>query len=76
MCRIGLKRFNVFPFVRTVDSGGANLPRQEEVFPDKMHFGRIFYNQATLSSEGIPQVKWLLSIHKGNKINYWFSVKK
>ena len=40
----------------SVDSGGANLPRQEDVFPDKMHFGRIFYNQATLSAEGIPQV--------------------
>ena len=39
-----------------VDSGGANLPRQAEVFPDKMHFGRIFYNQATMSSKGIAQV--------------------
>ena len=39
-----------------VDSGGANLPRQAEVFPDKLHFGRIFYNQATMSSKGITQV--------------------
>lgn len=39
-----------------VDSGGANLPRQAEVFPDRDHFGRIFYNQARLSSEGISQV--------------------
>jgi len=39
-----------------VDSGGANLPRQAEVFPDRDHFGRIFYNQANLSSQGIPQV--------------------
>jgi len=39
-----------------VDSGGANLPHQTEVFPDREHFGRIFYNQATLSSLGIPQI--------------------
>lgn len=39
-----------------VDSGGANLPRQADVFPDRDHFGRIFYNQATLSSEGVAQV--------------------
>lgn len=39
-----------------VDSGGANLPRQAEVFPDRDHFGRIFYNQAIMSSQGIPQV--------------------
>ena len=39
-----------------VDSGGANLPRQDEVFPDRDHFGRIFYNQAVMSSRGIPQV--------------------
>ena len=41
---------------RSVDSGGAFLPRQDDVFPDKNHFGRIFYNQATMSAEGIPQV--------------------
>lgn len=39
-----------------VDSGGANLPRQADVFPDRDHFGRIFFNQARLSSEGIAQV--------------------
>ncbi len=39
-----------------VDSGGANLPRQADVFPDKEHFGRLFYNQATMSASGIPQV--------------------
>jgi len=39
-----------------VDSGGANLPHQDEVFPDRDHFGRIFYNQAQMSSKGIPQV--------------------
>lgn len=49
-----------------MDSGGANLPRQAEVFPDRDHFGRIFYNQANMSAQGIAQVccsgsKWLLS---------------
>ncbi|KZK96730.1 carboxyl transferase domain-containing protein [Pseudovibrio sp. Ad26] len=39
-----------------VDSGGANLPQQDEVFPDKEHFGRIFYNQANMSAKGIPQI--------------------
>lgn len=46
---------NIFSFT-LVDSGGANLPRQAEVFPDRDHFGRIFYNQAVMSSQGIPQV--------------------
>ncbi|WP_075214848.1 carboxyl transferase domain-containing protein [Mongoliimonas terrestris] len=44
------------PCIYLVDSGGANLPNQDEVFPDRDHFGRIFYNQATLSARGIPQV--------------------
>ena len=39
-----------------VDSGGANLPNQDEVFPDREHFGRIFYNQATMSAQGIAQI--------------------
>ena len=39
-----------------VDSGGANLPNQDEVFPDRDHFGRIFYNQARMSAKGIPQI--------------------
>ena len=39
-----------------VDSGGAFLPKQDEVFPDREHFGRIFFNQARMSSEGIPQI--------------------
>jgi 3-methylcrotonyl-CoA carboxylase beta subunit len=43
-----------------VDSGGAFLPRQDEVFPDREHFGRIFYNQATLSAAGIPQIAAVL----------------
>lgn len=46
---------NIIWFI-LVDSGGANLPRQAEVFPDRDHFGRIFYNQAVMSSQGIPQV--------------------
>ncbi|SEI10623.1 carboxyl transferase domain-containing protein [Paracoccus alkenifer] len=44
------------PCVYLVDSGGANLPQQDEVFPDRDHFGRIFYNQAQMSSKGIPQI--------------------
>jgi 3-methylcrotonyl-CoA carboxylase beta subunit len=51
-----IARENRLPCVYLVDSGGANLPHQTEVFPDREHFGRIFYNQATLSSLGIPQV--------------------
>ena len=47
---------NRLPCIYLVDSGGAFLPRQDEVFPDRDHFGRIFYNQARLSSKGIPQV--------------------
>jgi 3-methylcrotonyl-CoA carboxylase beta subunit len=49
-------RENRLPCIYLVDSGGANLPHQTEVFPDRDHFGRIFYNQATLSSMGIPQI--------------------
>ena len=51
---------NRLPCVYLVDSGGANLPRQDEVFPDRDHFGRIFYNQANLSSRGIPQIAAVL----------------
>jgi len=47
---------NSLPCVYLVDSGGANLPHQAEVFPDREHFGRIFYNQARMSSAGIAQV--------------------
>jgi 3-methylcrotonyl-CoA carboxylase beta subunit len=49
-------RQNRLPCIYLVDSGGANLPNQDEVFPDRDHFGRIFYNQATMSAEGIPQI--------------------
>ncbi len=44
------------PCIYLVDSGGANLPNQDEVFPDRDHFGRIFYNQANMSAKGIPQI--------------------
>jgi 3-methylcrotonyl-CoA carboxylase beta subunit len=51
---------NNLPCVYLVDSGGAFLPRQDEVFPDREHFGRIFYNQATMSEKGIPQIAAVL----------------
>jgi 3-methylcrotonyl-CoA carboxylase beta subunit len=47
---------NRLPCIYLVDSGGANLPNQDEVFPDREHFGRIFYNQANMSALGIPQI--------------------
>lgn len=47
---------NNLPCIYLVDSGGAFLPKQEEVFPDENHFGRIFYNQAHMSAKGIPQI--------------------
>jgi 3-methylcrotonyl-CoA carboxylase beta subunit len=49
-------RENRLPCIYLVDSGGANLPQWTDVFPDREHFGRIFYNQATLSAAGIPQI--------------------
>jgi len=55
-----IARENRLPCIYLVDSGGANLPNHTEVFPDRDHFGRIFYNQATMSSEGIPQVAAVL----------------
>ena len=51
-----IARENRLPCLYLVDSGGAFLPLQDEVFPDKEHFGRIFYNQARLSAENIPQI--------------------
>lgn len=51
-----IARENRLPCIYLVDSGGANLPRQDEVFPDREHFGRIFFNQANMSAMGIPQV--------------------
>ncbi|MBX6424895.1 MAG: methylcrotonoyl-CoA carboxylase [Variibacter sp.] len=51
-----IARENRLPCIYLVDSGGANLPHWPDVFPDREHFGRIFYNQATLSALGIPQI--------------------
>jgi 3-methylcrotonyl-CoA carboxylase beta subunit len=51
-----IARENNLPCIYLVDSGGANLPNQVDVFPDRDHFGRIFYNQATMSAAGIPQI--------------------
>ena len=51
-----IARENNLPCIYLVDSGGANLPTQDEVFPDVGHFGRIFYNQAVMSAAGIPQI--------------------
>ena len=51
---------NRLPCIYLVDSGGANLPRQDEVFPDRDHFGRIFYNQARMSAMNIPQIAAVL----------------
>ncbi|MCP3383062.1 MULTISPECIES: carboxyl transferase domain-containing protein [unclassified Bradyrhizobium] len=51
-----IARQNNLPCVYMVDSGGAFLPLQDEIFPDERHFGRIFYNQAQMSSQGIPQI--------------------
>ncbi|MBT5570302.1 MAG: methylcrotonoyl-CoA carboxylase [Alphaproteobacteria bacterium] len=55
-----IARQNNLPCIYLVDSGGANLPQQDDVFADREHFGRIFYNQATMSSEGIPQIAAVL----------------
>lgn len=51
---------NNLPCIYLVDSGGANLPNQDEVFPDRDHFGRIFFNQANMSAAGIPQIAAVL----------------
>lgn len=51
-----IARENHLPCIYLVDSGGAYLPLQDEVFPDKEHFGRIFFNQANMSAKGIPQI--------------------
>ena len=55
-----IARENRLPCLYLVDSGGAHLPSQDEVFADREHFGRIFYNQATLSAAGIPQIAVVL----------------
>ena len=55
-----IARENHLPCIYLVDSGGAFLPKQDEVFPDKEHFGRIFFNQAQMSATGIPQIAVVL----------------
>ena len=55
-----IARENRLPCIYLVDSGGAHLPSQDEVFPDREHFGRIFFNQATMSAEGIAQIAVVL----------------
>ena len=56
------------PCVYLVDSGGANLPNQDEVFPDRDHFGRIFYNQARMSAAGIPQIAAVLGSCRAGRL--------
>lgn len=51
-----IARMNRLPCIYLVDSGGAFLPQQDEIFPDREHFGRIFFNQARMSAEGVPQI--------------------
>lgn len=53
---------NKLPCIYLIDSGGANLPHQADVFPDREHFGRIFYNQARMSSQGIPQISVVMGL--------------
>ncbi|WP_293380674.1 carboxyl transferase domain-containing protein [Natronospirillum sp.] len=53
---------NRLPCIYLVDSGGANLPQQDDVFPDRDHFGRIFFNQANMSAEGIPQIAVVMGL--------------
>ncbi|MCP8686603.1 carboxyl transferase domain-containing protein [Marinobacterium sedimentorum] len=53
---------NQLPCIYLVDSGGANLPQQDEVFPDRDHFGRIFYNQARMSAKGIAQIAVVMGL--------------
>ena len=55
-----IARENNLPCIYLVDSGGANLPNQDEVFPDRDHFGHIFFNQANMSAQGIPQIAVVL----------------
>jgi hypothetical protein len=60
---------NRLPCVYLVDSGGAFLPHQDEVFPDREHFGRIFYNQAQMSAKGIPQIACVMgSLHRRRRL--------
>ena len=55
---------NFLPCIYLVDSGVELLPMQDEVFPDKEHFGRIFYNQAQMSAKGIPQIAVVMGSYR------------
>ena len=64
-----IARDNRLPCLYLVDSGGAFLPQQDEVFPDERHFGRIFYNQAQMSALGIPQIATRDgAMHRGRRL--------
>ena len=65
---------NHLPCIYLVDSGGAFLPLQDEVFPDKEHFGRIFFNQANLSAEGIPQIAAVMGLSEKTVRNHITSI--
>src|SRR5262249_33953950 len=56
-----IARENRLPCIYLVDSGGANLPHQTEVFPDRDHFGRIFYNKATMQAAGTPRIAGVMA---------------
>ena len=66
-----IARDNGLPCVYLVDSGGANLPNQTDVFPDRDHFGRIFYNQANLSKAGVAQIAAVLGSCTAGAANCW-----
>ena len=63
---------NNLPCIYLVDSGGANLPNQDDVFPDRDHFGRIFYNQANMSAKGIPQIAVVMGSCTAGGAPRWF----
>ena len=66
---------NRLPCIYLVDSGGANLPHQSEVFPDRDHFGRIFFNQANMSAKRIPQIACVMSFTSVFRKRRWAAMK-
>lgn len=65
---------NNLPCLYLVDSGGANLPRQNDIFADKMHFGRSFYNQANMSAKGIAQIAVVMGSCTAGLIDHWLFI--
>lgn len=61
---------NKLPCIYLVDSGGANLTKQSDIFADKEHFGRIFFNQANMSAAGIPQIAIVMGSCTAGKIHF------